>query len=74
MQQLQNFALGQWISGSGKGTELFDAVNGELVAVADSSGLDFGAMLNYGRETGGPALRKMTFQERGRMLKHWPCI
>lgn len=69
MQQLQNFALGQWISGSGKGTELFDAVNGELVAVADSSGLDFGAMLNYGRETGGPALRKMTFQERGRMLK-----
>jgi oxepin-CoA hydrolase/3-oxo-5,6-dehydrosuberyl-CoA semialdehyde dehydrogenase len=69
MQQLQNFALGQWISGSGKGTELFDAVNGELVAVADSSGLDFGAMLNYGREAGGPALRKMTFQERGRMLK-----
>ncbi|MFM2228131.1 MAG: hypothetical protein RL664_1474, partial [Bacteroidota bacterium] len=69
MQQLQNFALGQWISGSGKGTELFDAVNGELVAVADSSGLDFGAMLNFGRETGGPALRKMTFQERGRMLK-----
>lgn len=69
MQQLQNFALGQWISGSGKGTELFDAVNGELVAVADSSGLDFGAMLNYGRETGAPALRKMTFQERGRMLK-----
>jgi oxepin-CoA hydrolase/3-oxo-5,6-dehydrosuberyl-CoA semialdehyde dehydrogenase len=69
MQQLQNFALGQWISGSGKGIELFDAVNGELVAVADSSGLDFGAMLNYGRETGGPALRKMTFQERGRMLK-----
>ena len=69
MQQLQNFALGQWVSGSGKGTELFDAVNGELVAVADSSGLDFGAMLNYGRETGGPALRKMTFQERGRMLK-----
>ena len=69
MQQLQNFALGQWISGSGKGTELFDAVNGELVTVADSTGLDFGAMLNYGRETGGPALRKMTFQERGRMLK-----
>jgi oxepin-CoA hydrolase/3-oxo-5,6-dehydrosuberyl-CoA semialdehyde dehydrogenase len=48
---------------------LFDAVNGELLTVADSTGLDFGAMLNYGRETGGPALRKMTFQERGRMLK-----
>jgi len=69
MQKLQNFALGQWVSGSGTGTELFDAVNGELITVADSTGLDFGAMLNYGRETGGPALRKMTFQERGRMLK-----
>ena len=69
MQKLQNFALGQWVSGSGTGTELFDAVNGELVTVADSTGLDFGAMLNYGREKGGPALRKMTFQERGRMLK-----
>jgi oxepin-CoA hydrolase/3-oxo-5,6-dehydrosuberyl-CoA semialdehyde dehydrogenase len=69
MQKLQNFALGQWVSGSGTGTELFDAVNGELVTVADSTGLDFGAMLNYARETGGPALRKMTFQERGRMLK-----
>lgn len=69
MQKLQNFALGQWVSGNGTGTELFDAVNGELITVADSTGLDFGAMLNYGRETGGPALRKMTFQERGRMLK-----
>ena len=69
MQKLQNLALGQWVSGSGTGTELFDAVNGELITVADSTGLDFGAMLNYGRETGGPALRKMTFQERGRMLK-----
>jgi oxepin-CoA hydrolase/3-oxo-5,6-dehydrosuberyl-CoA semialdehyde dehydrogenase len=69
MQKLQNLALGQWVSGSGTGTELFDAVNGELLTVADSTGLDFGAMLNYGRETGGPALRKMTFQERGRMLK-----
>ena len=26
-------------------------------------------MLEYGRKTGGRALRKMTFQERGRMLK-----
>ncbi|MCB0784584.1 MAG: hypothetical protein KDC02_10275, partial [Flavobacteriales bacterium] len=32
-------------------------------------GLDFKAMLQYARETGGPPLRKMTFPERGRMLK-----
>jgi len=69
MQKLHNYALGQWIAGSGKGTELFDAVTDELVAVADSTGLDFAAMMHYGRTVGGPALRKMTFQERGRMLK-----
>jgi oxepin-CoA hydrolase/3-oxo-5,6-dehydrosuberyl-CoA semialdehyde dehydrogenase len=36
---------------------------------ATSNGLDFGEMLEYGRKTGNKNLRKMTFQERGRMLK-----
>ncbi|HRD54536.1 MAG TPA: phenylacetic acid degradation bifunctional protein PaaZ, partial [Flavobacteriales bacterium] len=34
-----------------------------------SGGLDFAHMLNYARTVGGPPLRKMTFPERGRMLK-----
>jgi oxepin-CoA hydrolase/3-oxo-5,6-dehydrosuberyl-CoA semialdehyde dehydrogenase len=67
--KLQNYALGSWISGDGEGTALFDAVSGEQIYSASSQGLDFGAMLNYAREHGGPALRKMTFHERGRMLK-----
>ena len=67
--QLLNYAHGQWIKGSGDQTELFDASTGELVASTSSGGLDFGAMLHYARETGGPPLRKMTFPERGRMLK-----
>lgn len=48
---------------------LYNAINGSEVAVADSSGLDFGDILQYGRKVGNPALRKMTFQERGLMLK-----
>ena len=67
--KLQNYALGSWISGDGEGTALFDAVSGEQIYSASSQGLDFGAMLQYARERGGPALRKMTFHERGRMLK-----
>jgi oxepin-CoA hydrolase/3-oxo-5,6-dehydrosuberyl-CoA semialdehyde dehydrogenase len=47
----------------------FDASTGELIATTSSGGLDFGHMLHYARETGGPPLRKMTFPERGRMLK-----
>ncbi len=48
---------------------LYDAVSGAEVATASSQGLDFGEILEYGRSTGGPVLRKMTFHERGRMLK-----
>ncbi|MFL6774685.1 MAG: phenylacetic acid degradation bifunctional protein PaaZ, partial [Sphingomicrobium sp.] len=34
-----------------------------------SGGLDFAGMLKHAREIGGPALRKLTFHERARMLK-----
>ncbi len=67
--KLGNYVLGNWTEGTGEGKPLFNAINGEKVAVASSAGLNFGEVLDYGRKTGGPALRKMTFQERGRMLK-----
>jgi hypothetical protein len=67
--QLQNYAAGQWVAGSGKQAELLDASTGELIATTSSGGLDFAAMLHYARTVGGPPLRKMTFPERGRMLK-----
>ncbi|MFZ1658904.1 MAG: aldehyde dehydrogenase family protein, partial [Flavobacteriales bacterium] len=67
--QLKNYIAGQWIAGTGKQAELTDASTGELIATTSSGGLDFGAMLKYAREVGGPPLRKMTFPERGRMLK-----
>lgn len=66
---LQNYALGQWVEGIGKGQPLYNAITGEVVANASSEGLDFKSMLDYARKTGGSRLRKMTFHERGRMLK-----
>ena len=66
---LENYVLGKWIAGDGDGKQLFDATSGEVIAVASSKGLDFADILKYGREVGNPVLRKMTFQERGRMLK-----
>jgi oxepin-CoA hydrolase/3-oxo-5,6-dehydrosuberyl-CoA semialdehyde dehydrogenase len=68
-QFLENYVLGHWVKGDGSGEWLYDAINGEPIATASAHGLDFGQILNYGREVGNPALRKMTFQERGRMLK-----
>jgi oxepin-CoA hydrolase / 3-oxo-5,6-dehydrosuberyl-CoA semialdehyde dehydrogenase len=67
--KLGNYITGRWIEGDGDGQELYNAVNGEVIATATTKGLDFAAILEYGRNTGSPALRKMTFQERGRMLK-----
>jgi oxepin-CoA hydrolase/3-oxo-5,6-dehydrosuberyl-CoA semialdehyde dehydrogenase len=67
--KLENYIEGKWITGKGEGKPLFHAVTGEQVALADSSGIDFGSMLNYSRTIGSPALRKMTFHERARALK-----
>jgi oxepin-CoA hydrolase/3-oxo-5,6-dehydrosuberyl-CoA semialdehyde dehydrogenase len=67
--KLGNYVTGKWIEGDGNGQQLYNAVNGEVVASATTKGLDFASILEYGRNTGSPALRKMTFQERGRMLK-----
>ncbi|MBE7443193.1 MAG: phenylacetic acid degradation bifunctional protein PaaZ [Flavobacteriales bacterium] len=67
--KLQNYAQGKWIAGEGKEKPLFNAITGEQIATASSEGLDFAAMMDYARKVGGPALRKMTFQERGLMLK-----
>ena len=67
--KLGNYITGRWIEGDGEGQQLFNAVNGELIANATTQGLDFAGILNYGRTVGSTELRKMTFQERGRMLR-----
>ncbi|MBL4753454.1 MAG: phenylacetic acid degradation bifunctional protein PaaZ, partial [Flavobacteriales bacterium] len=69
MSKLKNYTEGNWIEGEGDGTPLFHAVTGEQIASASSKGINFKGMLEYGRTVGGPVLRKMTFHERGRMLK-----
>ena len=69
MTRIESFALGEWVTGSGAGTPLHDAVTGEQIGDASSGGLDFAAMLAYGRATGGTALRRLTFHQRARMLK-----
>ena len=69
MQDFQNYILGSWEKGDGIETNLYNAINGDALGGVSSAGLDYKEVLKYGRNIGGPALRKMTFQERGRMLK-----
>ncbi len=67
--QLQNYILGKFITGDGAGQALYNAITGDQIATASTKGLNFAEILHYGRTVGGPKLRKMTFHERGRMLK-----
>jgi oxepin-CoA hydrolase/3-oxo-5,6-dehydrosuberyl-CoA semialdehyde dehydrogenase len=69
MKKIQNYIQGQWAAGEGVEYVAHNAITGEDFAEVSSAGMDYAAILDYGRKVGGPALRKMTFQERGRMLK-----
>ncbi len=67
--KLQNYVQGKWVDGKGDGVSIFNSIDGGLVATSTTEGLDFEAILAYGRKVGSPPLRKMTFQQRGQMLK-----
>ena len=67
--KLKNYISGQWIEGNGHEIPLYNAVNGELVAISDTSGLDFEEALHFGRTIGYKNLSSMTFYDRGEMLK-----
>ncbi|QFG52409.1 phenylacetic acid degradation bifunctional protein PaaZ [Chryseobacterium sp.] len=67
--KLKNYIYGQWTEGSGEEIPLYNAVNGELVAISDTGGIDFQQALDYGRTVGYKNLSSMTFYDRGEMLK-----
>ena len=67
--KLMSFAEGRWIEPQGNVAEVVSAVDGAVVGVCSSAGVDFAGMARYAREVGGPALRKLTFTERAEILK-----
>ena len=69
MTLLRSYAGGAWVTPTGDGTPVFDAVTGEEVARVSTGGIDMAGALRYGRATGGPALRALTFHQRAALLK-----
>ncbi|MDP2339452.1 MAG: 3,4-dehydroadipyl-CoA semialdehyde dehydrogenase [Deltaproteobacteria bacterium] len=69
MITLQSYLCGQWREGDGGNVELHNPSTGEAIAQCSTRGLDLQAALAYARDVGGPALRKLTFAERGALLK-----
>src|SRR5688500_15804839 len=69
MITLKSYLRGEWVEGRGELATLVNPTTGEAIAKAGSGGLDLGAALELARREGGPALRAMTFAERGAILK-----
>ncbi len=69
MQILESYLAGRWIRGTGEGQALLNPATEAPLAAASSEGLDLAAALEYARNTGGPALRALSFAERGALLQ-----
>ena len=69
MQELRSYVAGRWIAGAGAQQTLLNPTTEEPLAQASSESIDLKAALDYARSTGGPALRAMSFAERGAALK-----
>jgi oxepin-CoA hydrolase / 3-oxo-5,6-dehydrosuberyl-CoA semialdehyde dehydrogenase len=67
--KLTSYAKDAWTAPSGGGARLCSAVTGEVAAETSSETLDFAAMADHARRVGGPALRRLTFHDRAKMLK-----
>ena len=68
MQNLQSFLSGEWQSGSGRHTQLFNPSTGEVLASCSTEGLDLKSALSFARQAGNASLAKMSFAERGTLL------
>jgi oxepin-CoA hydrolase/3-oxo-5,6-dehydrosuberyl-CoA semialdehyde dehydrogenase len=67
--EVKSFAAGQWVAPDANARMIENAVTGVPLGRAGNDTLDVQAMLDYARNTGGPALRALTFHDRARMLK-----
>ena len=66
---LQSHVQGRWQASTGEGRPMFDAVTGDEVGRLATDGIDMAAVAAYGRRTGGPALRELSFHQRASLLK-----
>lgn len=66
--KLANYLSAKWQTGAGEGQTLFDPVTGEALVSVSADSLDLGAALDFARQTGGPALRALSYAERGALL------
>src|SRR3989475_3173182 len=71
MKTLGSFVGGRWVEGREPFATLVNPATEEPLARTSSAGIDFGGAVEFGRSQGGPALRELTFAQRGALLGSW---
>jgi oxepin-CoA hydrolase/3-oxo-5,6-dehydrosuberyl-CoA semialdehyde dehydrogenase len=66
---LRSHVRGAWAEGGAPGETLVNPATEEPLAQAAGAEIDRRAVLDYARTRGGPALRALSFAERGVLLK-----
>ncbi|SNR49151.1 oxepin-CoA hydrolase / 3-oxo-5,6-dehydrosuberyl-CoA semialdehyde dehydrogenase [Haloechinothrix alba] len=66
---VRSYVQGRWQAPEDEGTPVYHAATGAEVARVSATGIDKAAAVEYGRRVGGPALRELTFHQRGALLK-----
>jgi 3,4-dehydroadipyl-CoA semialdehyde dehydrogenase len=69
MKRLESYVSGGWVAGQGKATSLINPSTDEVIGECASGGIDLAGALDYARTRGGPALRELTFAQRGQILR-----
>ncbi|WP_437682859.1 3,4-dehydroadipyl-CoA semialdehyde dehydrogenase [Sorangium sp. So ce131] len=69
MERLESYVAGAWSAGRGKSHELVNPATEEPIAETSTEGIDLAAAVAFARAEGGPALRALTFEGRGALLR-----
>ncbi len=70
MITLKSYVRGEFRVGAADGNvTLVNPATEEAIATTSTKGIDFQGALTYARDVGSPALRAMTFAQRGELLK-----
>lgn len=69
MISLQSYVQGRWVAGTGDPKTLHDPATEAVLGDVRPGGIDFAGVLTHARSVGGPALRALTFPQRGELLK-----
>jgi 3,4-dehydroadipyl-CoA semialdehyde dehydrogenase len=68
---LRSYLEDRWVEGQGGLATLVNPATEEPLARAGTSGIDFAKALEHARARGGPALRELTFAQRGELCRAW---